>query len=184
MSESPEPAVEALKTIPAPPLDFRWVHTGTKQLQLPTIPITVADAIYQPFSNDENKRIEDTWMKKSSEERKAIVEQWGKEDGEWGRKSRAHKKEEKEKVKDKSEKLGRDKRDSLKEIRSPESGSSTPMTSDGEMEEMSSDKMYKSIIERAQSDPTRLDVVDGVPVSQVSVHMTRLIPGLAFRGRP
>lgn len=139
-----------------PALEVRWAHTGTKQLALPTAPVTGLDTNFKAFSADESDRIEAAWQSMSAAQRQAAVELWGKGDGEW---SEDTKKAKKKKSAKKS---------------ATRVSSSVSVTSASESEAPSADEavpekeeQYKSIIEKAQSDTSRLDSVEGVPVSQV-----------------
>jgi hypothetical protein len=195
--------VRLLAELPPPPLDFRWVHTGSRQLDLPTVPVSGSDLVYRPFSSVENTRLEDAWNAMSPEVRDAALETWGNEDGEWGAKGKKENKDkdkavkeadkkgrekdkerEKEKEKEKEKRKSKDiqhgkgsndgKRGSVSSIHEG-SGTlgvalSSGLNSDTEVNEVPVDKpeLYRSIIEQAQNDPERLDVVKGVPVAQVS----------------
>lgn len=138
-----------------PSLEVRWMHTGAKHLALPTAPITAAETAYKAFSMDESDRIEKAWEVLSAEEKKKIVNEWGLGDGEWSQQMIAARSREK----------GED---------SPEdeefSDPPTPGGSVASEPETPQDKaeIYKSVIERARNDPSKLDAIHGVPVSQVS----------------
>jgi hypothetical protein len=187
--------VNLLASIPAPPLDFRWVHKGSQLLQLPTVPIT-GESVYKPFSIDENARIEAAWDKLDN--RSEIAYMWGREDGEWG--ERVKKKEwdlarqaEKERKKAESKDKKKDMKDSLDIDRgplkpkaggkkdmprplTPTPASSAPQSDadDGpEQPEPAKSELYKSIVEQAQNDPERFDAVKGVPVAQVGRRLLR-----------
>jgi len=171
--------VKMLASLPAPPLDYRWVHTGSKLLDLPTVPISSVDGAYKPFSVDENTRIEAVWAALPEDRRAEITEVWGKEDGEWGEthKSRKDKEKEKKDKDKKKEKSNGDKKSGKStpaarpatpgDVPSPPSASAPQSDVDDLPEELEKSELYKSILEQAQSDPERLDVVKGVPVAQV-----------------
>ncbi|BEI91743.1 uncharacterized protein CcaverHIS019_0405630 [Cutaneotrichosporon cavernicola] len=136
-------------------LEVRWMHTGAKHLSLPIAPITAVETAYKAFSMDESNRIEIEWEKLSERQQAKIIRQWGSGDGEWSPKERSLDIRPK-KVGQKAVKDADEADDHVSEAPSPQS---------------SADKaeVYKSIIERARTDPTKLDVVHGVPVAQDSL---------------
>lgn len=140
-----------------PELKPRWLHTGAKYLQLLPTPITVAETGYKAFSDLENQRIEAAWEALPVSKREKIVSRWGREDGEGG-----------EKVKSTAKSKG---------TKSPASAGNDDdkgdVPSDPELlesdteSEPKKDEQYRAIIERNYHDPDKLDVVEGVAVSQV-----------------
>lgn len=143
-----------------PALDSRWVHTGAKYLQLLPTPITVAETEYKAFSDLENQRIEAAWEALPQDRREEIISNWGREDGEGG------------------EKPGQTlKTKSPRQSTAPSPGPddvgdvpSDPEVTEGDAEDLRPKKseQYRAIIERNYQDPDKLDVVEGVAVSQVS----------------
>jgi hypothetical protein len=163
------------------PLEVRWMHTGAKHLSLPTAPITAAETAYKAFSMDESDRIEAEWEKLSERQQAKVVRQWGRGDGEWSPKERSVG------TKGKGEDNEQDEK-AVKELQEADEAAdpATPAASEASLPDSPEDKaeVYKSIIERARTDPSKLDEVHGVPVAQVSVAPTMLTAGLAVRGRP
>lgn len=166
---------DAPRVLTAPPeLDFRWVHTGSKLLDLPIVPIPANETQpYKPFSADENARIEASWNAMPDDKRQRIVAHWGLEDGEWGQKLKPAPKKKDVKDKDKAKGKG-DSKTATKgkaTLEAAPAGPDTPvLVSDAEAldaEAVDKKQQYRSIIEQAQSDPSRLDTVFGVPVAQV-----------------
>lgn len=138
------------------PLEVRWMHTGTKHLALPTAPITAVESAYKAFSVDESDRIERGWEVLPKEQRAKIERRWARGDGEWSAQTTTGGRKE----------SGED----TKEIdEGPAPDPETPPASDESVPDSPEDKaeIYKSIIERARSDPSKLDAIHGVPVSQV-----------------
>lgn len=146
------PAVE----VAMPPLDSRWVHTGAKYLQLLPTPITVAESEYKAFSDLENQRIEAAWEALSQERRQEIVSQWGRGDGEGCETGQS--------VTTKSPA-----RPATPSADPEDTGDvpSDPELPQQEDERPKKDEQYRAIIERNYRDPDKLDVVEGVAVSQV-----------------
>lgn len=142
-----------------PALDSRWVHTGAKYLQLLPTPITVAETEFKAFSDLENQRIEAAWEALSQEKRDDIVSQWGREDGEGGEKPNQTVKS---KTPGRSATPTADLDDNGDVPSDPEL-----LESDVEDEKPKKDEQYRAIIERNYHDPDKLDVVEGVAVSQV-----------------
>ncbi|GMK59318.1 hypothetical protein CspeluHIS016_0703330 [Cutaneotrichosporon spelunceum] len=142
------------------PLEVRWMHTGAKQMSLPTAPIIGTDTAYKPFSMDESNRINVEWEKLSDREQAKIIRQWGSGDGEWSPKERSLS----------SKSKGKGDQKTAKEADEADDPA-TPAESEAPVPETPEDKAqaYKSIIERARTDPTRLDTVKGVPVGQDSL---------------
>ncbi|KLT41457.1 hypothetical protein CC85DRAFT_247655 [Cutaneotrichosporon oleaginosum] len=142
------------------PLEVRWMHTGAKHLSLPTAPITAAETAYKAFSMDESDRIEAEWEKLSKKTQAKIVREWGRGDGEWSLKERS--------VGTKAK--GEDNEQAIKEADEADDPP-TPAASEASLPDSPEDKaeVYKSIIERTRTDPTQLDQVHGVPVSQDSL---------------
>lgn len=145
----------SLAKVEMEPLEVRWMHTGTKQLALPTAPITAAETAYKAFSVDESDRIERAWESLTSDQRKSVERKWGRGDGEWSQQMTTAGQRE----------PGADANQVEEDAGDPE----TPPASEGSIPESPEDKaeIYKSIIERARSDPSKLDAIHGVPVSQV-----------------
>lgn len=160
--------------LPIPDLDYRWVHTGSQYLDLLPTPITTASTSYKAFSPDESRRIEEAWNKYTPEERQKSIHDWGRKEGE-GFATPPIKKD-KEKDKDK------ERRGSNASVRSVDrnvgSASGSGKVEDGEMirsgeeqphdEEKDSAGKYKDIMAKAQLEYENLELISGVPVSQVS----------------
>lgn len=161
VQEKEEPAAMAVAAADEimPPLEVRWAHTGTKQLALPTAPVSGLDASFKAFSADESDRIEAAWQAMSADERRAIVNLWGKGDGEWS--------EDPKKTAKKVPKTVKKPAGDKKAQAGAASGTESEAVSVDE-EVLEKNEQYKSIIEKAQNDSSRLDTVKGVPVSQVS----------------
>lgn len=148
------------------PLEVRWMHTGAKHMSLPTAPITAAETAYKAFSMDESDRIEAEWEILSEKQQAKVVRQWGRGDGEWSPKERS--------VGTKGK--GKDNEKAVKEADEADEADDppTPAASEASLPESPEDKaeVYKSIIERTRSAPSKLDEVHGVPVSQVGSEPT------------
>lgn len=151
--------------LPIPDLDFRWVHTGSQYLDLLPTPITTAATSYKAFSPDESRRIEEAWNGFTVEERQKAIHDWGRKEGEGFATPASKKEKEKER------------RGSNASTRSTHTASGKG--EDGEMirsgeeqphdEEKDSAGRYKDIMAKAQQEYENLELISGVPVSQVSL---------------
>lgn len=152
------------ETLPMPELDYRWVHTGSQYLDLLPTPITTAATIYKPFSPDESRRIQEAWDAFTPEERQKAIHDWGRKEGE-GFATPATKGKDKDKEKDKekerrgSNASGKSGRDGEEVIRS---GEEQPHD-----DEKDGDGKYKDFLAAAQQEYENLELIAGVPVSQV-----------------
>lgn len=184
-SDAPEPAsphdrprTKTPAVINAPPLEARWLHTGAKYLQLLPTPITVAETEYKSFSDLEDQRIEAAWNALSQERREQIVMEWGRTDGEGGEKrTRAKPSKPSDKASPRRTERGGTHTGEV-------SSDSEAFGSDPEGDQPKKDKHYRAIIERTYDNPEKLDVVEGVAVSQVSGSEQRRRIAYQCEGRP
>lgn len=169
--------------LPLPELDFRWVHAGAQHLDLLPTPITTASTSYKAFSYDESLRIEEAWWTLTEGNRRTAVLQWGLEEGEGAPAKVNAKKEaqtkEKEKEKEKEKSKEKERRDSGLRAQplSPihpidEHTNGLPeleaLRSGGEQtQEESADGGYKDLMQKVQKEYEDLELIAGVPVSQV-----------------
>lgn len=142
------------EVLPIPDLDYRWVHTGAQHLDLLPTPITTAATIYKSFSPDESRRIEAAWNELSVEARRKAVDDWGKKEGEGFATPTK-----KEKDKDKERRGSNASSRSVEVIRSGEEQPHDEKDGDGK---------YKDFMAKAQQEYENLELIAGVPVSQVS----------------
>jgi hypothetical protein len=169
--------------LPIPPLDVRWVHAGAQHLDLLPTPITALNLAYKAFSEDESLRIEERWLSLDENERKNAVEEWGSTEGE-GAPARNKVKDAKEKEKETNAEKEKEKNKpknvlssqlrpgevqdrlegKLPETEEVVSGQEQVRPEEGEN---GKDTKYREIIRKLQKD-TDLELVQGVPVSQVS----------------
>jgi hypothetical protein len=155
--KSAEGALEH-EELPIPELDYRWVHTGAQYLDLLPTPITTAATIYKSFSPDESRRIEEAWNAYTPEERQKAIDDWGRKEGE----GFATKSKEKEKERRGSNASGRSVgKDDGEVLRS---GQEQPQG-----DERDSEGRYKDFMTKAQQEYENLELISGVPVSQVCV---------------
>ena len=165
-----EPKVEGLEheVLPIPDLDFRWVHTGAQHLDLPATPITTAATVYKAFSYAESNRIETAWNELTPEARRKAIEDWGKKEGEG---FATVTKKEKEKVKDNDkDKERRGSNASTRSVNTQKDDSE--MVKSGEeqpVDDKDRDMKYKDFMVNAQQEYENLELISGVPVSQVSL---------------
>lgn len=151
--------------LPIPELDYRWVHTGSQYLDLLPTPITTAATAYKAFSPDESFRIESAWNAYTPEERQKSIHDWGRKEGE-GFATPATKKD--------KEKERRGSNASVKSVNS----TNNAKHEEGEVirsgeeqphdDEKDSAGKYKDIMAKAQQEYENLELISGVPVSQVS----------------
>jgi hypothetical protein len=151
MSDS-EPSI----LLPCPDLDFRWVHAGSQHLDLPIVPVTAASTSYKAFTADESSRIEQHWESISSTEKHAIIDEWGKTEGELAP-AKAPLKKSKEK----------ERRGSTASARSAHDGEILRSGEEQPHDEVDRDGHYKDIMLKAQREYENLELISGVPVSQV-----------------
>lgn len=185
MADAPVEGALEHETLPMPELDYRWVHTGSQYLDLLPTPITTAATIYKAFSPDESRRIQEAWDAFTPEERQKAIHDWGRKEGE-GFATPATKGKEKDKEKEKER---RGSNVSARSVREGEevvrSGEELPNG-----DEKDSDGNYKDFLATAQQEYENLELISGVPVSQVSSFYLNLLSrgalmiGLAFRGIP
>ncbi|KAL7421212.1 hypothetical protein Q5752_004097 [Cryptotrichosporon argae] len=171
--ESPPPSPTLL---PCPALDVRWVHAGAQHLDMPIAPITTTTTAYKSFSADESRRIEDKWITYPEEQRKRIIAEWAKDDGELSSKRTKGKEGERRgsnaslaptpraRRGSNASTLSVDK-DSKPHTESVRSGEEQPRTDEVEATEMS----YKDILAKVQQEYDDLELIKGVPVSQDSL---------------
>ena len=150
------------EVLPKPDLDYRWVHTGAQHLDLLPTPITTAATVYKAFTYDESNRIESAWNDLSPEARRKAIDDWGKKEGEG---FATVTKKEKENVKDKerrgSNASGRSVNTQKDETEMIRSGEEQPH------DEKDSHGKYKDFMLKAQHEYENLELISGVPVSQV-----------------
>ncbi|WVQ81546.1 hypothetical protein IAT38_003670 [Cryptococcus sp. DSM 104549] len=183
--DAPAPTTPPL--LPVPELDARWVHAGAQHLDLLPTPVTSASTTYKAFSYNESLRVDDRWMEMTDEERRKVIEEWGKLDGEGA--PAASKKKEKEKAKEKEkEAADKGRRASVvsntslnnestthpvdEKVKSERANSTTSTSDDAAGAEEAvdeSDRKYKDILMKLQHDYEDLESVLGVPVSQDSL---------------
>ena len=156
--EGPEPPLITPSILPTPSCDFRWVHAGAQHLDLLPTPITTTATTYKAFSPDESGRIEEAWLALSAEERTEAITEWGNNEGEGA----PGKVEEKAKVAEKE--IGEQK----EAVRgtSPENMDMEIMSGEEQRKE-SAEKGYQSPMTRTLKEYDDLEVIHGVPVSQV-----------------
>lgn len=142
------------EVLPVPELDYRWVHTGAQHLDLLPTPITTAATAYKAFSPDESRRIQAAWDQMTPEARGKAVEDWGKKEGEG---FATPTKQDKDKGKDKER---RGSSASTKSVEVVRSGEEQPQDEKG-------DGKYKDFMAKAQQEYENLELISGVPVSQV-----------------
>jgi hypothetical protein len=162
---SEEGAIEH-ESLPIPDLDIRWVHTGAQYLDLLPTPITTAATIYKAFSPDESRRIQEAWDGLTAEERQKAIHDWGTKEGE-GFATPASKPKDKEKEKERrgSNASGRSVNVNGKDEDKGEvirSGEEQP-----HVDEKDGDGRYKDFMKEAQQEYENLELISGVPVSQV-----------------
>ena len=170
MAEASEEAALEHETLPIPELDFRWVHTGAQYLDLLPTPITTAATIYKAFSPDESRRIQEAWDALTPEERQKAILDWGTKEGE-GFATPASKPKDKDKEKDK------ERRGSNASTRSVNGNGNGSVKDEGEVirsgeeqphgDEKDGDGRYKDFMKEAQQEYENLELISGVPVSQV-----------------
>lgn len=176
-TDDPLPETPLFLAVPA--LDVRWVHAGAQQLNLLPTPITSASNSYEAFSESESSRIELRWQSTSESDRLKTIKLWGRNDGEGAFQSQ-------EETTKQGEKIGHDEEvtDGSKGCDSIDGTDAHPVGSkvkseDGE-EHLDSDvddmsfgedqinKQYHALLLEAGKKNDDLDLVQGVPVSQVS----------------
>lgn len=162
-AEGEHPSTSVTARISPPPLDYRWLHTGTKQLDLPTEPIATAETAYKPFAPLENDRIEAAWQDYPQSLKRKALDSWGAGDGEWSQKSKETKAKEAKEAKDAKE---------AKEAaaKKGEKGAKVDdVKKAASSKDVSKERIdaYQAVIEKAYLDHSKFDVVEGVPVSQV-----------------
>jgi hypothetical protein len=154
--------------LPMPYMDLRWMHAGAQHLSLLPSPITTASTIYKAFSPSESERIEERWEGMTEDERQAAMREWGTGEGEG-----APKKEKKEK--DKADKKEKEKeKDKIKETEADHpvdghTGEVEILRSGEELRELDLEGKYKDLVAQTQKDYEDLELIRGVPVSQVRV---------------
>ena len=162
--EEDEPAevadhVVASPVVPAPALDYRWVHAGSQTLDLLPTPITTASTLYKPFSSDESQRIETQWQSLPEQARRIAINEWGLGDGE-GTTTAQKKKERPRSDSGASSTKGAGGMVDGEVIRS---GEEQP-----KVDETDREGRYRDIMTEAQREYENLELIAGVPVSQVS----------------
>lgn len=181
-TDDPQPETPLLLAVPA--LDLRWVHAGAQQLNLLPTPITSASNSYEAFSESESSRIELRWQSTSESDRLKTIKLWGRNDGEGAFQTQ-------EETIKQGEKIGHDEevtegskgcnsidRHSIDGTDAHPVGSKVK-SEDGEehldpdVDDMSFgedqiNKQYHALLLEARKENDDLDLVQGVPVSQVS----------------
>jgi hypothetical protein len=152
------------ETLPMPQLDYRWVHTGSQYLDLLPTPITTAATIYKAFSPDESRRIQEAWDAFTPEERQKAIHDWGRKEGE-GFATPATKSKGVEKDKDKEKE--KERRGSNVSSRSVEGEAIRSGEEQPKEDEKDGDGKYKDFLAQAQQEYENLELIAGVPVSQV-----------------
>jgi len=152
------------ETLPMPELDYRWVHTGSQYLDLLPTPITTAATIYKAFSPDESRRIQEAWDAFTPEERQKAIHDWGRKEGE-GFATPATKSKGVEKDKDKDKE--KERRGSNVSSRSVEGEPIRSGEEQSKEDEKDGDGKYKDFLAQAQQEYENLELIAGVPVSQV-----------------
>jgi hypothetical protein len=161
MSGDPPPTPSSPPLLPIPLLDYRWVHAGAQHLDLLPTPITAASTAYKSFNAEESFRIEERWESMTEEERRQAVTDWGATEGEGAPKLKDRAKD-KDKDKDKAKRRGsnasvdsgKDEMPDHEVLRSGEEQKEAP-------------SLYKDFLTRLQRDYDDLELIAGVPVSQV-----------------
>lgn len=162
-----------------PALDVRWVHAGAQQLNLLPTPITSASNSFEAFSKSESSRIELRWQSISESDRLKTIKSWGRNDGEGAFQSQ-------EEIVKQGEEIGHNE-EAAKESKGCDAidrPDAHPVDSkmkredaeehlDLDVDDMSSEeqinKQYHALLLEARGKNDDLDLVQGVPVSQVSV---------------
>ena len=162
--EEDEPAevadhVVASPVVPAPALDYRWVHAGSQTLDLLPTPIMTASTSYKPFSSEESQRIETQWQSLPEQARRIAINEWGLGDGE-GTTTAQKKKERSRSDSGASSTKGAGGMVDGEVIRS---GEEQP-----KVDETDREGRYRDIMTEAQREYENLELIAGVPVSQVS----------------
>jgi hypothetical protein len=156
------------ETLPMPELDYRWVHTGSQYLDLLPTPITTAATIYKAFSPDESRRIQEAWDAFTPEERQKAIHDWGRKEGEgFATPATKSKGVEKDKDKDKDKDKEKERRGSNVSSRSVEGEAIRSGEEQPKEDEKDGDGKYKDFLAQAQQEYENLELIAGVPVSQV-----------------
>ncbi|RXK37136.1 hypothetical protein M231_05587 [Tremella mesenterica] len=164
---APRPIVTS-PTLPAPPLDARWVHAGAQYLDLLPTPITSASTSYKAFSPSESKRIEARWTSLPLLGRQLAIKEWGAAEGEGASKVK------KEHGRTESTASNNDERRSSSKDREKDRGvpdaevirSGEEQPTEGEVD---GEGRYRNIMADAQKEYENLELIAGVPVSQDSL---------------
>lgn len=168
-----DPKAEGLEheVLPIPELDFRWVHTGAQHLDLLPTPITTAATVYKAFSYGESDRIETAWNDLTPEARRKAIEEWGKKEGEGFATATITKKEKPKEIDKDKERRGSNA--SARSVNTQRERDDTETVKSGE-EQPEDDKdkhtRYKDFMVNAQQEYENLELISGVPVSQVSLN--------------
>jgi hypothetical protein len=166
MSEAVPEVVLEHETLPMPELDYRWVHTGSQYLDLLPTPITTAATIYKAFSPDESRRIQEAWDAFTPEERQKAIHDWGRKEGEGFATpaTKARDTKDKEKEKEKERRGSNVSHRSVGDEEAVRSGEEQPRE-----DEKDGDGKYKDFLAAAQQEYENLELISGVPVSQVGL---------------
>ena len=164
--------------LPLPQIDFRWLHAGAQHLDLLPTPITTTSTTYKPFSLEESNRIEEEWWTISEADRRKAVFEWGNTEGE-GAPTKVNEKEQEKEFESKGkERRGSGASDSFKgddhnvaehanrgvpvEEASHAAEGLAQMKGDGH-------GTYQDLMQKAQKEYEQLELIAGIPVSQVSL---------------
>jgi hypothetical protein len=153
--------------LPTPPLDARWVHAGAQHLDLLPSPITSVSTTYKAFSQEESDKIEDRWDSMSRDDRARVVKDWGAGEGEGAPKDRKNGGPSDRRSSINSTKSNGE-RHPVDAIPTEEDRPGTEVIQSGEEQTRDSGSEYRDIVARAQREHEDLELVSGVPVSQVS----------------
>lgn len=153
--------------LPTPPLDVRWVHAGAQHLDLLPSPITSVSTTYKAFSQEESDRIEDRWDSMSRDDRARVIKDWGAGEGEGAPKDRKNGGPSDRRASINSTKSNGE-RHPVDAIPTEQEQPGMEVIQSGEEQSRDSESEYRDIVARAQREHEDLELVSGVPVSQVS----------------
>ena len=168
-SRPPSPAL-----LPLPDIDFRWLHAGAQHLDLLPTPITTASTTYKAFSLEESIRIEEAWWNISEAERRKAVTEWGITEGEGAPAKVIEKKKEKETgPKDKERRGSGGSTSSEDHIIADHLNRGQPdedaLHAAEALAKEDGHGAYQDLMQKAQKEYEQLELIAGIPVSQVSV---------------
>ena len=165
---APPGSAESSSAPPLPDLDCRWVHSGSQQLDLLPTPITAASTTFKPFSLEESERIEQRWSAMTAHEKQQAIREWGYAEGEGGSAPASIK------AAGQIKKSPKPSPGTLTDSEANSDGTVTKreviMSGREQEEPEQADSRYKEIMSQLHRDNETLEVIAGVPVSQVRKH--------------